>query len=69
MRWPISAVLSDDSITKRSDQHFDLSSAHLLLAEELVNVLEPIDMSTNVLCSEVTCMVSYTLPIVFGLLH
>lgn len=69
MRWPISAVLSDDSVTKRSDRHFDLSSAHWSLAEELVKVLEPFDMATNVLCSEVTCTVSCTVPIVFGLLH
>ena len=39
MRWPVSAVLSDERITKRSDQTLDLKSEQWTLAEELVKVL------------------------------
>lgn len=69
MRWPITAVLSDESVTKRSDKHLDLTTAQWSLAEELVKILEPFDVATTVLCGEEKSIISCTLPIIFGLLQ
>lgn len=38
MRWPVSAVLSDESVTKRSDRYLDLKSDQWSLAEEIVKI-------------------------------
>lgn len=69
MRWPITAVLSDKTITKRSDRNLDLTSTQWSLAEELVKILEPFDVATTLLCGEEKSVISCTLPIVFGLLQ
>ena len=69
MRWPITAVLSDESVTKCSDKHLDLITAQWSLAEELVEILEPFDVATTVPCGEEKSTISCTLPIIFGLLQ
>ena len=69
MRWPITAVLSDETITKHSDRNLDLTSTQWSLAEELVKILEPFDVATTLLCVEEKSVISCTLPIVFGLLQ
>ena len=33
MRWPVSAVLSDEQVTKRSDRYLDLKSEQWVLAK------------------------------------
>ena len=47
MRWPVSAVLSDERITKRSDRTLDLKSEQWTLVEELVKVLSPFKVATT----------------------
>ena len=47
MRWPISAVLSDDSVPNRSDSYLDLKSEQWAIAEELVTVLRPLQIATT----------------------
>ena len=64
MRWPITAVLSDESVTKCSDKHLDLITAQWSLAEELVEILEPFDVATTVPCGEEKSTISCTLPII-----
>lgn len=66
-RWPVVAVLSDESVTKRSDRHLDLSNEQWKLAEELIRILKPFEVATTVFCGEQHSTVSCTLPIVYGL--
>ena len=49
MRWPVSAVISDDRVTKRSDRYLDLKSGQWTLAEELVKALHPFEVATTFL--------------------
>ena len=67
LRWPISALLSDDNVTKRSDRYLDLSNEQWVLAEELVKLLKPFEVATTFLCGEAQSIVSSTLPIIHGL--
>ena len=67
MRWPISAVLSDGNVTKRSDRYLDLSNEQWVLAEELVKLLKPFEVATTFLCGEAQSIVSSTLPVIHGL--
>ncbi len=46
MKWPISAVLSDETVTKRSDRYLDFTTEQWVLAEELVKVLKPFKVAT-----------------------
>ena len=48
MRWPVTAVLSDDSVTKRSDWYLDLTTEQWTLAEELIKILQPFDVATTI---------------------
>ena len=36
LMWPVTAVLSDDSVTKRTDRHLDLKAEKWSLASDLV---------------------------------
>ena len=45
--WPITAVLSDDTVTKRSDQYLDLKTDRWNIVSELLKVLEPFDVATT----------------------
>ena len=58
MRWPISAVLSDDRVTKRGDRHLDLTSEQWELAQELIKVLKPFEVATTFLCEGQSCTIS-----------
>ena len=64
-RWPVSAVLSDETVTKR--QYLDFSSGNWLVVEELVRVLEPFEIATVVLSKETNISLSTVLPILHGL--
>ena len=44
LRWPITAVLSDEQVTKRKDRILHLRS---VLAEELVKALRPFKVATT----------------------
>ena len=45
-RWPISAVLSDEKVTKRSDRYLDLKNEQWELAKLLLGPLQQIDTAT-----------------------
>ena len=66
LRWPVTAVLSDDSVTKRSDHYLDLKTEQWNIASELVKVLEPFDIATTFFSyeeSEESPLLSCVLPI------
>ena len=60
MRWPIASVLSDENITKRSDRYLDLTNEQWCYAEEIVKVLQPFEVATNLFCydqqSTISCV-------------
>ena len=68
LRWPVIAVLSDESVTKRSDHYLDLKSEQWKLAEELVPVLEHFSIATTFFSSEENVSISSVFAIVYGLL-
>ena len=45
-RWPISAVLSDEKVTKRSDRYLDLKNEQWELAKRLLGPLQQIETTT-----------------------
>ena len=69
MRWPISAVLSDETVTKRSDRYLDLTNEHWSLAEELIKVLKPFEVATNLFCYDKQSTISCILPVLQELLQ
>ena len=68
MRWPISAILSDDSVTKRSDRYLDLKSEQWAIAEELVTVLRPLQIATTFIQYENNTLLSCVLLVIHGLI-
>ena len=66
-RWPITAVLSDESVMKRQYRYLDLSSDNWLTLEDLSKVLEPLEVATVFLSKETNVSLSTVLPIVYGL--
>ena len=68
MRWPVSAVLSCERITKKSDRYLDLKNDQWTLAEELIKVLEPFEVATTFLRYKENSSLSSTLPVLFGLI-
>ena len=47
LRWLIIAILSDETITKRSDQYLDLKTGQWKLAEDIAAVLESFTIATT----------------------
>ena len=45
--WPITAVLSDETVKKRSDRYLELRTEQLKLTEDTVDVLEPFAIATT----------------------
>ena len=68
MRWPVIAVFSDESVTKRRDRYLGLTKEQWMLAEELLKILKPFEVATTVLCGEEHATISCTLPILYGLI-
>ena len=66
-RWPISAVLGDDEVTKRDDRHLDLRNEQWDLLRELVEPLELIEVATVFLSQEFNVSCSCVYPIIDGL--
>ena len=46
VRWPISAVLGDESITKKADRALDLRSEQWTLTEDLLPCLQKIEIAS-----------------------
>ena len=68
LRWPVTAVLSDEEVTKRNDRYLDLKSEQWNLAEDLVKVLEPFNVVTTFLSYEENVSISSVFPLLHGLL-
>ena len=61
--WPITAVLSDEAATKRSDHYLDLKTEQWELAEEMVKVLQPFAVATTFFSYEENVSLSCVLPV------
>ena len=68
LRWPVSAVLSDETVTKRADRYLDLQSDQWALATDLVDTLRPFEVATTFFSYEENASLSAVLPVLFGLL-
>ena len=68
LRWPIVAVLSDESVTKRSDRFLDLKTEQWKLVEDLVPILEQFSVATTFFSEEENVSISSVFAIVHGLL-
>ena len=66
-RWPITAVLSDEAATKRSDRYLDLKTEQWELPEEMVKVLQPFAVATTFFSYEENVSLSCVLPVLHGL--
>ena len=62
-RWPVSAILSDNTITKGHDRTLDLTAHQWVLLEELAKLLEPLKVATVFFCAERKVSISCILPI------
>ena len=67
LRCPITAVLSDDTTTKRSDRYLDLQTEQWKLTEDLVAVLEPLTIATTFFSYEENVLISSVFAILHGL--
>ena len=66
-RWPLTAALADESVTRRQYRYLELSSQHWLILEDIANVLEHLEVATVFLSAENNVSISAVLPIVHGL--
>ena len=66
--WPVTAVLSDQSVTKPSDRSLDLMTEQWNLLSELRPVLHLLQVATTYLSDEYNVSVSAVLPILLGLI-
>ena len=67
-RWPISAVLADESITKVEHRRLDLTSIQWELLGDLVKILHPLEIGTTYMCSEASASLSSILHVLFGII-
>ena len=67
-RWPVSAVIADESVTRLEHRRLDLSSAQWELLADLVKILHPLESTTH-LCSDTMSSISSILPVLFGILN
>ena len=65
-RWPVSAVIADESVTRAEHGRLDLSNAQWELLSDLVKILHPLEIGTTHLCSESISSISSILPVLFG---
>ena len=68
-RWPLTAVLSDHTVTKSSDRWLDLKSEQWELLTALKELLHPLQVATTYLSAEYNVSVSALYPVLHGLLR
>jgi len=68
LRLPISAVLADNTVTRRDNRNLDLQPSSWDLLEQLKTVLYPFEVATTYLSSEYNVSVSTMLPVVHGII-
>uniref|UniRef100_A0A671UN90 HAT C-terminal dimerisation domain-containing protein n=2 Tax=Sparus aurata TaxID=8175 RepID=A0A671UN90_SPAAU len=66
-RWPLTATLSDPTVTPRGKQHLDLKPDQWALLEELAKALQAFESATVYLSGETYVTVSALPPLVRGL--
>ena len=66
-RWPVSAVLSDETVTKRQYRYLDLRNEQWELLEELVKPLQFFETATVYLSADINVSSSCVYPIIDGL--
>ena len=66
-RWPVTAVLSDPSVTKSGDRWLDLTTEQWNLLAELKPLLHVLQVATTYLSAEYNVSISALLPIIHGL--
>ena len=64
-RWPVSAVIADESVTRMEYRRLGLSSAQWELLADLAKILHPLEIGTTHLCSESMSSISSVLPVLF----
>ena len=67
-RWPISAVLADETVTRVEHRRLDLTTAQWELLGDLVKILHPLEIGTTYLCSEAISSLSSILPVLLGII-
>lgn len=67
-RWPVTATLSDSSVTQRSKRYLDLKSDQWSLLEELSTVLRPFECATVFMSGQKYATIPAIPPLVKGLL-
>ena len=67
-RWPISAILSDEKVTKRVDRSLDMKNEQWDLAKELLAPLKQIETATVYISEEEKASISSVLPILYGII-
>jgi len=67
-RWPVSAVIADESVTRGEHRRLDLSNTQWELLSDLVKILHPLEIGTTHLCSEFASSMSSILPVLFGIM-
>ena len=67
-RWPITAVLSDHTVTKGSDRYLDLKSEQWETLIALKDVLHHLQVATTYFSAEYNVSVSALYPVLHGLL-
>ena len=67
-RWPVSAVPSDESVTKRQDRALDLWNDQWELLQELVMPLELLETVTTILSQEANVSGSSVYTVIHGLI-
>ena len=68
MRWPVTAVLSDETVTRRQDRYLDLHSEQWEILKEIVKSLEPFEIATVFLSYEQNVSISCVYPIIYGII-
>lgn len=66
-RWPVTAVLSDPSITKKGNRTLDLTGDQWKLAQETSELLGPLLTLTELLSQKANLSLSATVPMLFNL--
>lgn len=66
-KGPVSAVLTDEIVSKRSDRDLELSTSQWRTAEDIVAVLKPMITLTELLSEENNASLSATVPMVMNI--
>ena len=67
LKWPITAVLSNPSVTTASYHYLDLKPEQWDLRKQLIPVVKPFDVATTCLSFEENVSVSFFVRILHGL--